>query len=117
MNPVSIHPFSIISTHYDDVKNFKQLFEKKLNYQFLCNLSPKMTKIDLQAFMDRLFVDFEIRTNEKKYDGLIIIICGHRENENRSVTSDGKNVPVDDIIKSFDCEKIESFKDSKNISN
>ncbi|ETO04974.1 hypothetical protein RFI_32419, partial [Reticulomyxa filosa] len=38
----------------DDVKNFKQLFEEELNYQFMCNSSPKMTKIDLQ----NLWIDY-----------------------------------------------------------
>ncbi|ETO04902.1 hypothetical protein RFI_32494, partial [Reticulomyxa filosa] len=99
----------------EDVKNFKQLFEEELKYQFVYNLSPRMTKVALQAFIDRLFVDFEIRTNEKKYDGLIIIICGHGENGNRLVTSDGKNMSIDDILKLFDCEKIESFKDFPKI--
>ncbi|ETO36336.1 hypothetical protein RFI_00725 [Reticulomyxa filosa] len=98
-----------------DVKNFKKLFEQELNYQFVCNQSPQMTKKDVQVFMDRLFVDFELRTNAKQYDGLIMIICGHGKNGNMLVTSDGKSLSIDEIRASFNCDKMESFKNFPKI--
>ncbi|ETO16671.1 hypothetical protein RFI_20668, partial [Reticulomyxa filosa] len=36
-----------------DIKNFKQLFEQELNYEIVYNPSPKMTKEDIQDFMDQ----------------------------------------------------------------
>ncbi|ETO07240.1 hypothetical protein RFI_30152, partial [Reticulomyxa filosa] len=104
-----------LSNVKDDVKNFKELFEQELNYKFVCNESPQMTKEDVQIFMDRLFVDFALRKNSKQYDGLIMIICGHGKKGNMLMTSDGKSLSIDEIRASFNCNKMESFKDFPKI--
>ncbi|ETO01151.1 hypothetical protein RFI_36289, partial [Reticulomyxa filosa] len=44
-----------LSNVKNDVKNFKELFEQELNYEFVYSQSPQMTKEDVQIFMDRLF--------------------------------------------------------------
>ncbi|ETN98778.1 hypothetical protein RFI_38709, partial [Reticulomyxa filosa] len=36
-----------------DVKNFKQLFEQELNYEMICNPYPKMTKNEIDEFIDK----------------------------------------------------------------
>ncbi|ETO20137.1 hypothetical protein RFI_17079 [Reticulomyxa filosa] len=68
-----------------DVINFSQLFGQKLNYDVVCNPSPKMTKQDVQSFLAKLIVNYELHENTRKYDGLIVIICGHGENGNTLV--------------------------------
>ncbi|ETO09620.1 caspase-8 [Reticulomyxa filosa] len=98
-----------------DVKNFKQLFEQEMNYEIMCNSSPKMTKDEVDEFMDQVKINFKLRKNTNKYDGLIIIICGHGENENMLVASDGKHVSINKIRSSFNCHEMESFKDFPKI--
>ncbi|ETO24895.1 hypothetical protein RFI_12261 [Reticulomyxa filosa] len=98
-----------------DIHNFKQLFEQELNYEIVYNQSPKMTKQDVQTFLAKLIVNYELHENSHKYDGLIIIICGHGENGNMLVTSDGKDVSIDRIRSSFNCHEMESFKDFPKI--
>ncbi|ETO11668.1 hypothetical protein RFI_25708 [Reticulomyxa filosa] len=87
-----------------DVKNIKQLFEQELNYEFMCNPSPRMTKKDFQDFMNQIAIDFNLRKNTNQYDGLIVIICGHGESGNTLITSDGKYVPIDEMRSSFNYE-------------
>ncbi|ETO10739.1 hypothetical protein RFI_26638 [Reticulomyxa filosa] len=98
-----------------DVKNFKKLFEQELNYEFVCNQPQQMTKKDIQSFLARLISNYELHNNTHKYDGLIMIICGHGENGNMLVTSDGKSLSIDEIRESFNCDKMESFKDFPKI--
>ncbi|ETN98889.1 hypothetical protein RFI_38598 [Reticulomyxa filosa] len=98
-----------------DIKNFKQLFKQELNYEIVCNQSPKMTKDDIQNFMDRIVLNFKLCKNTNKYDGLIMIICGYGENGNTLIASDGKCVSIDKIRSSFNCHKMESFKDFPKI--
>ncbi|ETO16964.1 hypothetical protein RFI_20374, partial [Reticulomyxa filosa] len=47
--------------------------------------------------------------------GLIIIICGHGKKENMLVTSDGNSLSIDKIRTTFNCHKMESFKDFPKI--
>ncbi|ETO32983.1 hypothetical protein RFI_04124 [Reticulomyxa filosa] len=94
-----------------DINNFKQLFEQELNYEVVFNPSPRMAKGDFQDFMDRIILNFELRKNTKKYDGLVLIICGHGENGNMLVASDGKYISIDKIRSLFNCHEMESFKD------
>ncbi|ETO32399.1 hypothetical protein RFI_04717 [Reticulomyxa filosa] len=75
----------------------------------------KNDKTRCTKIYNRLFVDFELRTNEKQYDGLIMIICGHGEDGNILVASDGKQVSIDKIQSSFNCSEMESFKDLPKI--
>ncbi|ETO31826.1 hypothetical protein RFI_05290 [Reticulomyxa filosa] len=98
-----------------DVTNFKQLFEEELKYDFICNPSPKMTKQDLQSFFAKLNANYDLHENTRKYDGLIVIICGHGEDGNVFVTSDGKQVSIDKIRSSYNCNEMESFKDLPKI--
>ncbi|ETO34886.1 hypothetical protein RFI_02201 [Reticulomyxa filosa] len=64
-----------------NVKNFKQLFKKELNYDE-CNKSPQMTKTDVQSFLVELVATHRLHKNTNKYDVLIIIICGHGKKGN-----------------------------------
>ncbi|ETO26590.1 hypothetical protein RFI_10549 [Reticulomyxa filosa] len=98
-----------------DVKNFKQLFEQELNYEIVCNPSPKMTKDEIDEFIEKVKINFKLRKNTNNYDGVIIIICGHGENGNMLVASDGKYVSIDRIRSSFNCHEMESFKDFPKI--
>ncbi|ETO05944.1 hypothetical protein RFI_31453 [Reticulomyxa filosa] len=98
-----------------DFENFKQLFEQELNYEMICNSSSNMTKDDVRDFMDGIILNFQLRKNTNKYDGLILVICGHGENGNMLVTSDGKHVSIDEMRTSFNCDKMESFKDLPKI--
>ncbi|ETN98091.1 hypothetical protein RFI_39426, partial [Reticulomyxa filosa] len=65
-----------------DIKNFKQLFKQELDYEMVCNPSPKMTKDDVDEFIEQVKFNFKLRKNTSKYDGIIIIVCGHGENGN-----------------------------------
>ncbi|ETO10778.1 hypothetical protein RFI_26599 [Reticulomyxa filosa] len=98
-----------------DITNFKQLFEQVLNYEIVCNPSPKMTRGDILDFIDQVILNFRLRKNTKEYDGLILTICGHGENENMLVASDGKHVSIDEIRSLFNCNKMESFKNFPKI--
>ncbi|ETN99336.1 hypothetical protein RFI_38145 [Reticulomyxa filosa] len=98
-----------------DVTNFKQLFEQELKYEVVCNSVPKMTKQDIQSFLAKLVVNHDLHENKNKYDGLIIIICGHGEDGNMLVSSDGKQVSIDKIRSTFNCNEMESFKDLPKI--
>ncbi|ETO19696.1 hypothetical protein RFI_17534 [Reticulomyxa filosa] len=75
-----------------DITNFKQLFEQEMNYEMVCNPSPKMTKDDVDEFIEQTKFNFKLRKNTSQYDGLIIIICGHGEDGNMLVASDGKYI-------------------------
>ncbi|ETO07241.1 caspase-8, partial [Reticulomyxa filosa] len=99
----------------EDIKNFKELFEQELNYEFVCNQSPQMTKKDVQSFLAKLVANYDLHDNTHKYDGLIMIICGHGENGNMLMTSDGKSLSIDEIRALFNCDKMESFKDFPKI--
>ncbi|ETO22535.1 caspase-3 [Reticulomyxa filosa] len=98
-----------------DIQNFKQLFGQELNYEIVCTPSSKMTKSDVDEFMDQIKISFKLRTNNNKYDGLIVIICGHGDSGNMLVASDGKYVSIDKIRSSFNCHEMESFKDFPKI--
>ncbi|ETN98842.1 subfamily C14A unassigned peptidase (C14 family), partial [Reticulomyxa filosa] len=56
-----------------------------------------------------------LHKNTNKYDGLIIIICGHGRKGNMLVTSDGNSLSIDKIRKTFNCHEMESFKDFPKI--
>ncbi|ETN99537.1 hypothetical protein RFI_37933, partial [Reticulomyxa filosa] len=47
----------------EDLINFKQLFEKELNYEFECNKSPHMKKTDVQSFLAELVVNHRLHKN------------------------------------------------------
>ncbi|ETO34317.1 hypothetical protein RFI_02778, partial [Reticulomyxa filosa] len=99
----------------EDVKNFKQLFEQELNYTFVTNESPQMTEKDVRSFLTKFTAKYKLHDNTHKYDGLIMIICGHGENGNMLVTSDGKSLSIDGIRESFGCDILESFNDLPKI--
>ncbi|ETO24979.1 hypothetical protein RFI_12166 [Reticulomyxa filosa] len=102
----------------DDTENFKQLFEQELNYTFVCNSSPKMTKENIQNFMNQVIIDHGLRNNTNKYDGLIMIFCGYGGRGDEGdvlVTSDGKYIPIAKFQDSFDCERMQSFEDFPKI--
>ncbi|ETO04845.1 hypothetical protein RFI_32551 [Reticulomyxa filosa] len=108
----------------DNTENFKQLFEQELNYTFVCNPSPSMTKEDVQDFMDRVIIDHGLRKNTKKYDGLIMIICGHGDQGDEGdegdegdvlVTSDGGSIPIAEFRDPFNCKRMRSFEDFPKI--
>ncbi|ETO00948.1 hypothetical protein RFI_36492, partial [Reticulomyxa filosa] len=48
--------------------------------------------------------------NIKKYDGLIVIICGHGEDGNMLVSSDGSCLSINEMRTTFNCNKMDSFK-------
>ncbi|ETO24716.1 hypothetical protein RFI_12441 [Reticulomyxa filosa] len=98
-----------------DIINFKQLFKEELKYEFVCNESPKMTKEEVQDFMDQIIINYKLRKNINSYDGLIMIVCGHGDDGNVLVTSDGKYVSIDKIRASFNCHEMESFKNFPKI--
>ncbi|ETO25430.1 hypothetical protein RFI_11707 [Reticulomyxa filosa] len=109
---------NLSSVKEDDIKNFEQLFKQELNYTFVYNSSPKMTKQDVQEFMDGVIIDHGLRKNTKKYDGLILIICGHGNQKDQGdalITSDGKNFPIDEFRNSFNCSQMQSFEDFPKI--
>ncbi|ETO33708.1 hypothetical protein RFI_03392 [Reticulomyxa filosa] len=92
-----------------DLNNYKQLFQKELKYEVIHNQCPKMTKQDVQNFMDKIILKNELRKNRNNYDGLIIIICGHGKNDNL-IASDGKEISIDKIFERFNCTEMEAFK-------
>ncbi|ETO32789.1 hypothetical protein RFI_04328, partial [Reticulomyxa filosa] len=95
--------------------NFKQLFEQELNYTFVTNESPQMTEKDVRSFLTKFTAKYKLHDNTHKYDGLIMIICGHGENGNMLVTSDEKSLSIDEIYESLGCDILESFKDLPKI--
>ncbi|ETO01641.1 caspase 8-like protein, partial [Reticulomyxa filosa] len=98
-----------------DVKNFKQLFEEELQYDFVSNNTPNMTQEEIKDYLDETILTKKLRKNVNKYDGLIMIICGHGDNGNVLVTSEGKAVSIDEIRASFDSYRMESLKDCPKI--
>ncbi|ETO31514.1 hypothetical protein RFI_05607, partial [Reticulomyxa filosa] len=98
-----------------DLVNFKELFEKKFNYDFVCNHEPSMAKDDVHEFFANLMINYKLCKNSRHYDALIVILCAHGEEGDMLVTSDGKKVPVDKIRTLFDCHKLKAFKDCPKI--
>ncbi|ETN98471.1 hypothetical protein RFI_39025, partial [Reticulomyxa filosa] len=74
-----------------------------------------MTKDEIDEFIDKVKINFKLRKNTNEYDGVIIIICGHGDNGNMLVASDGKHVSIDEMRMSFNCYKMEAFKDLPKI--
>ncbi|ETO25447.1 hypothetical protein RFI_11690, partial [Reticulomyxa filosa] len=99
----------------EDSKNFEQLFKQELNYEMECNPHPSMTRQEIQDFIDQTIHKHDLVKNTKKYDGLIMIFCGHGEYENMFIASDGKRLSIDKIRSSLNCNEMESFKDIPKI--
>ncbi|ETO04855.1 hypothetical protein RFI_32541 [Reticulomyxa filosa] len=98
-----------------DIANFKKLFEEELKYDFVCNDTPNMTQEDVKDYIESTILSKRLRKNINKYDGLIIIICGHGNDENVLVTSEGKTVSIDKIHVTFDSHEMPSLKDCPKI--
>ncbi|ETO02948.1 hypothetical protein RFI_34462 [Reticulomyxa filosa] len=98
-----------------DLKNFEQLFQKELNYTFEWSQSTQMIRQGVQSFLTKTIAKHDLHENTNKYDGLIIIICGHGEDGNMLVASDGKYISIDEMRASFNCYKMEAFKDLPKI--
>ncbi|ETO24381.1 hypothetical protein RFI_12776 [Reticulomyxa filosa] len=90
--------------------NFKQIFQDELRYDYICNKSSQMTQSDVHEFIDNIIVNHKLRRNTNNYDALIMIICGHGDDNNMFVTSDGKQVSIDKIRSKFDGEEMPSLK-------
>ncbi|ETO08013.1 hypothetical protein RFI_29379 [Reticulomyxa filosa] len=74
-----------------------------------------MTKTDLQSFLVELIANHKLYKNTKKYDVLIIIICGHRQKGNMFLTSDRSSLSIDKKRTTFNYHEAESFKDFPKI--
>ncbi|ETO20358.1 caspase-3 [Reticulomyxa filosa] len=98
-----------------DMANFKDMFENKLKYDFVCNQTPNMTKTDIHEFFEKLIKDKELQENKNSYDALIVILCGHGDDEDVLVTSDGRFTYIDSIRHRFDCYQMESLKNCPKI--
>ncbi|ETO04846.1 transcription factor with AP2 domain(s) [Reticulomyxa filosa] len=98
-----------------DIKNFKYLFKQELNYDFIYNEKSNMDKIDVQEFMDELFINSKLRRNINNYDALIMIISGHGDIGNVLITSEGDKILIDEIQSLFDCNRMKSFQDFPKI--
>ncbi|ETO04643.1 caspase-8 precursor [Reticulomyxa filosa] len=106
---------NLSSVKKKDVKNFKGLFKRELNYKFVCNEEHSMSKTDVQKFLTEQTCKHKLHKNEKEYDALIIIICGHGDAGNVLVTSEGENISIDTIRSYFDNQKLTSFEDYPKI--
>ncbi|ETO02493.1 hypothetical protein RFI_34937, partial [Reticulomyxa filosa] len=93
-----------------NARNYQQIFREELNYQFMSNKHPKMQKRSVQSFLAKFAAKYKLHDSSHEYDGLIIIICGHGENGNMLVASDGKSLSIDEIYESLGCDILESFK-------
>jgi len=91
-----------------DVPNFKKAFQDQLRYKIEVSKN-EMTKPGLLQFVRRVKEKYKLITNFSRYDGIIIILCGHGENGNSFVTSDGQLTLIDDIRSEFDGAKLESM--------
>ncbi|ETO24978.1 hypothetical protein RFI_12165 [Reticulomyxa filosa] len=98
-----------------DIKNFKDLFEKELKFTFVCNDSEKMTQEDVKDFVEGTIISHKLRKNANNYDGLIMVICGHGDDGNVLVTSEGKSVSIDEIRNAFNCHRMKSFQEFPKI--
>ncbi|ETO07859.1 hypothetical protein RFI_29531, partial [Reticulomyxa filosa] len=98
-----------------DVKNFRQLFEQELNYEFVCNKKFKMEKEDVEEYLTNVKDSHKLHKNKKKYDALIMIISGHGDEGDVLVTSEGDKISVDEIQASFGCRQMKAFKDYPKI--
>ncbi|ETO20793.1 hypothetical protein RFI_16424, partial [Reticulomyxa filosa] len=98
-----------------DIKNFTKLFKQELKYKFVCNKEAKMNKEDVNEFLANLTVTHKLHKNEKKYDALIMIISGHGDKGDVLVTSDGKNMSINNIRTSFNSDEMESLKNCPKI--
>src|SRR5690349_11850743 len=97
INEYNIEPWSNLdNVKKKDIPNFRDLFEKEFNYTFVSNPSGMMKNDDLIDFIDEIIVKYKLR-KEKKYDGIIVIICGHGAEGNKLVTSDSKLISISEI--------------------
>ncbi|ETO11068.1 hypothetical protein RFI_26308, partial [Reticulomyxa filosa] len=55
----------------NDTVNFKDLFEKELNYDFVHNQEARMTKEGVKDFFSNLMLSRELHKNSMNYDALI----------------------------------------------
>ncbi|ETN98996.1 caspase-1 [Reticulomyxa filosa] len=101
----------------DDLINFRELFETTLKYEFVCKDKNKlkMTKDDVREFLDEVIYKFKLRKNLNGYDGLIFILCGHGDDGNVLVTSEGDSLSIDKIHSDFNCNEMSSLKDIPKI--
>ncbi|ETO10845.1 hypothetical protein RFI_26532, partial [Reticulomyxa filosa] len=73
-----------------DIVNFKNLFEKELNYDFVHNQEARMTKEGVKDFFSNLMLSRELHKNSMNYDALIVILCAHGDKGDVLISSDGK---------------------------
>ncbi|ETN98478.1 hypothetical protein RFI_39018 [Reticulomyxa filosa] len=99
----------------DDTVNFKDLFEKELNYDFVHNQEARMTKEGVKDFFSNLMLSRELHKNSMNYDALIVILCANGDEGDVLTSSDGKGVSIDEIRHSFDCDNLEAFKNCPKI--
>ncbi|ETO34735.1 hypothetical protein RFI_02356, partial [Reticulomyxa filosa] len=106
---------SLKNVKESDVKHFKGLFKDELKYDFVCNSNMYLTEAKLRDYWEEAIKDNELRRNVRKYDGVIVIICGHGTDKDELVTSDGKYFPISDLKDDLDCSRMESLKDCPKI--
>ncbi|ETO00851.1 hypothetical protein RFI_36587 [Reticulomyxa filosa] len=97
----------------NDVKNFMELFKTELNYTFVRIPLQNTKKTDLLSFLQTAISDFSLHDNKYKYDGLILIVCGHGY-DGLVVSCDKKLLSIDWII-SFACDKMIGLRDLPKI--
>ncbi|ETO21832.1 hypothetical protein RFI_15372 [Reticulomyxa filosa] len=98
-----------------DITNFQELFEKELQYNFVCNEKSEMTKECIKDFMDSLIVKHELRKNTKLYDALLVILCGYGRGDGMLITSEQETISLDYIRARFNHQEIPSLKDCPKI--
>jgi len=97
-----------------DMVNFKEIFEKYFHYDFNCNEKPFMTRKAVLDYFHKVLKNFGLETNKNEYDGLIIILCGHGDNDSL-ITSGGNALPIEQIRELFNCQSLPSFKEYPKI--
>ncbi|ETO19057.1 hypothetical protein RFI_18183 [Reticulomyxa filosa] len=103
------------TTPWPNLKNVKNCLKKEMKFTFVYNKSPKMNKEDVEEFLDGLAFNYKLRKNTNQYDGFIVILCGHGDDGNVLVTSEGSSVSIDKIRSSFNCHEMESLQDCPKI--
>ena len=84
------------------------LFENYLKYKCIRS-KTKLTKRNLDDFIDGVIMVEKLRENPYKYDGIIICLFGHGLSNNEFETSDFKTRNIDYIKSRFNGDNLDSF--------
>jgi len=100
---------TVVNVWEKDLVNYQELFEGQLKYEFVCNESNKLTRNEAMDFIDNVILSKKLRDNENGYDAIVMIICGHGDNNDVLLTSDNDEISVPKLRSKFNCDELRKF--------